>query len=90
VGVGRQAFLAQSFMAQPSGGAATAKDAEEIEATRMLDSKIDAAEWKLELERVAPQVCIVQLSLVSFGAKNPIPARHPSVSSDSGPTCTST
>jgi len=43
-------------MAQPSGGAANAKDAEELEATRMLDSKIDAAEWKLELERVAPQV----------------------------------
>jgi estrogen-related receptor beta like 1 len=37
-------------------GADAGKTAEEIEETRAIESAVDAAEWKLELERVAPQL----------------------------------
>ena len=37
-------------------GADAAKTAEEMEETRAIESAVDAAEWKLELERVAPQL----------------------------------
>ena len=35
------------------------KTAEEIEDTKAIESAVDAAEWKLELERVAPQLRVV-------------------------------
>mmetsp|Transcript_39173 Transcript_39173/g.97041 ORF Transcript_39173/g.97041 Transcript_39173/m.97041 type:complete len:223 (+) Transcript_39173:19-687(+) len=38
---------------------APAKTADEIEDTKAIESQVDAAEWKLELERVAPQLRVV-------------------------------
>jgi len=52
----------EAYMVGGGGGAATGvpqKTAEEIEDAKAIESNVDAAEWKLELERVAPQLRVV-------------------------------
>lgn len=41
------------------GGRGPEKTAEEIEDTKAIESQVDSAEWKLELERVAPQLRVM-------------------------------
>jgi estrogen-related receptor beta like 1 len=45
--------------AAPPSPAAAAATAEELEETAAIESAVDAAEWKLELERVAPQLRVI-------------------------------
>jgi estrogen-related receptor beta like 1 len=55
----------EAYMLGGGGGGAAGragsgmKTAEEIEDTKAIESAVDAAEWKLELERVAPQLRVV-------------------------------
>lgn len=51
----------EPYMIAGGGGlpGAAAKTAEELEDAKAIESQVDAAEWKLELERVAPQLRVV-------------------------------